>query len=317
MGSLRDKNLLFYSIHPKDDDSRDFMTELDKNPLLKKQFILICVNDPNIKIPDKIRQMNKVPVLVAAGFSRPILGQDAVTWLKNGAQQEKGNGFDYGSLSDSDSSKFAFITDDLKPSDYNQFYNSDYNHGFSEKDSILNQQFSKLNDAAHITTYDDANELKKDISGQLEQRLSQLRQQRDTDTPRAVKRIGGLEDQQGSQGSQSQGQNFMSGNRPGNGEGLAYNPNPFGNHNQQGGGGGGQNGAPQLPFNMPMQQQQQMPMQPQQQMQQQQHQQQMQPMQPYGRPGLPFNMPGMPQQQQQQPQLPFNMPLAQMGGQIR
>ena len=292
MTSIRDKNLLFYSIHPNDEYSRDFLKELDKYAQLKKQFILICVNDPNIKIPDKIKQLNKVPVLVAAGFGRPILGNDAVSWLKNGGLQDKANGFDYGTLDD-DVSKYACLTDDLKPSDYNQFYNSDYNHGFTDKDSIINQQFSKLNDNAHITTFDDANELKKDISGQLEQRLSQLRQQRDADVPRPMKRIGGLEDQQmggsgsGQMGSQSSGQNFMNNNGS-----LAYNPNPFSNHQLPSNG-------PQLPFNMPA-------------------------MNQTGGssvgqgynngPTLPFNMPGfnlgmqMPQMATNQPQVGIQMP---------
>ena len=262
MASVRDKNLLFYSIHPNDEYSKEFMKELDKYPQLKKQFILICVNDPNIRIPEKIKQLNKVPVLVAAGFSKPILGNDAVSWLKNGGLQEKANGFDYGSLND-DISKFAFLSDDLKPSDYNQFYNSDYNHGFTDRDSILNHQFSKLNETSHITTFDDSNELKKDISSQLEQRLSQLRQQRDTDIPRAVKRIGGLDDQQN-----TGGQNFLNNDRGGNGSGLTYNPNPFGNHNmaQQ---------SHQLPFAMPTM--------------------------------SSMNIRGMGSPQQQMPQLPFNM----------
>ena len=307
MTSIRDKNLLFYSIHPNDEYSRDFLKELDKYSQLKKQFILICVNDPNIKIPDKIKQLNKVPVLVAAGFGRPILGNDAVSWLKNGGLQDKANGFDYGTLDD-DLSKYACLTDDLKPSDYNQFYNSDYNHGFTDKDSIINQQFSKLNDNAHITTFDDANELKKDISGQLEQRLSQLRQQRDADVPRPMKRIGGLEDQQmggGGGGGQMGGQNFMGNNFQGNNNNntgsLAYNPNPFSSHQVPSNG-------PQLPFNMPTMNQSNGSSLG----------------QGYNNgPALPFNMPGlnmgmqMPQVAMQLPQMGIQVPqIPQMGMQM-
>lgn len=254
MSSIKDKNLLFYSVHPNDEFSRDFMRELDKNPILKKQFILVCVNDPNIRIPDKIQQLNKVPVLIVAGFNRPIFGGDAVSWLKNNNFQEKANGFDYGSL-DNDTSKYAFLGEEFKPSDYNQFFNNDYNHGFVEKDSILNQQFSNLKTDAHITTFDDSNEMKKDIQSQLEQRLSQLRQQRDADIPKPIKRIGGLDDNNNQQHQQP---NFY--NVPGMGHGQSqgnaptYNPNPFGNHvlPQQG---NPQQGNPQqgrqLPFSMP------------------------------------------------------------------
>ncbi len=297
MTSIRDKNLLFYSVHPNDEYSKDFIKELDKYPPLKRQFILICVNDPNIRIPDKIKQLNKVPVLVAAGFSRPILGTDAVSWLKNGGLQEKANGFDYGSLGD-DVSQFAYLSDDLKPSDYNQFYNSDYNHGFTDRDSILNQQFSKLNDNAHITTFDDSNELKKDISGQMEERLSKLRQQRDTDVPRAMKRIGGLEDSQNNGGNN---QNFLNNNnnnnRSGNGSGLTYNPNPFADTNNM-----PQN--PQLPFAMPVLSPMNMP-------QQMGGMSQQMGGMPQQMGGMPQQMGGMPQQMGGMPQLPFNMGMGQ------
>jgi hypothetical protein len=157
MSSVKDRNLLFYSIHPNDEYSREFMQELEKNQNLKKQFILVCVNDPNIRIPDKIKQLNKVPVLIVAGFNRPIFGGDAVSWLKNNSFQEKANGMDYGSLN-SDDSKYAFLGDEFKPSDYNQYFNGDYNQGFTEKEGVLNKQFTNVTKDAHITTYSDANE---------------------------------------------------------------------------------------------------------------------------------------------------------------
>jgi hypothetical protein len=247
MASIKDKNLLFYSVHQNDQISREFLSELEKNPMLKKQFILVCVSDPKIHIPDKIKQLNKVPVLVTSGLNRPIFGSDAISWLKNNSFQEKANGFEYGSL-DNDTSKYAFLGDESKVSDYNQFFNNDYNHGFVEKDSTLNKQFANLKTDAHISTYDDSNEMKKDISAQMDQRLSQLRQQRDADVPKPIKRMGGLEGVGGGNGFQ---QNQMGGD---NGNVPTYNQNPFGNHNmpqqprlpfQTG-------SNPQLPFSMPM-----------------------------------------------------------------
>jgi hypothetical protein len=294
MSKLQDKNLLFYSIHPNDKYSQEFRQELEKNPGLKKQFVLICVNDPSIKIPNKIRQLNKIPVLVAAGFNRPIMGPDAVSWLRNGGFQGKANGFEFGSLED-DNDSYAYLTDEFDKSDYNQFYNSEYNLGFTDKDSMLNQQFSKLSDNAHITTYDDSNEMKKDIASQLEQRLSNLRVQRDKDVPKAMKRIGGLDHN-----------DFLNGNRPGNGQGITYNPNPYGSHQMP------QQTNPQLPFQMPNMpgvpnMQMQMPqMQP---MQQRQNPMQLPQMPSAGRsgPSLPFNMGGFSNSGQSMPQLPFQM----------
>jgi hypothetical protein len=267
MTSFKDKSLLFYSIHPNDEHSRDFLKELEKNPSLKKQFILVCVNDPNIRIPEKIRQLNKVPVLVVPGFNTPIYGPDAVSWLKNNNFQEKANGLDYGSLNQDDS-KYSYISDEMKTSDYNQFFNSDYNHGFTDKESVLNQQFSNLKTDSHITTYDDSSEMKKDISSQLEQRLSEIRNQRDKDVPRPMKRIGGLDNM-----PPQQNQAYSYGNGGGSIGGSTaptYNPNPFASHvapqqpqqmqnrqlpfsmPQMGGGSAGGPRGPALPFNMPM-----------------------------------------------------------------
>jgi hypothetical protein len=287
MSSIKDKNLLFYSVHPNDEFSKEFMAELEKNANLKKQFILVCVNDPNIRIPDKIKQLGKVPVLIVAGFNKPIFGKDAVSWSKNNTFQEKANGsFEYGALGD-DNSKFAFLGDEFKTSDYNQYFNNDYNNGFVKKDATLNKTFTNVTADAHITTFDDQNEMKKDVSGQLEQRLAQLRQQRDTDVPKPVRRIGGLEDNPNQQHQQPQ-QNFYNtssqGNGGGNGGGSGgaptYNPNPFADQRQpQQQQGGFQQGKP-LPFAMPMA--------------------------PGRTQGLPFNMPSMQSGQgARRPNLPF------------
>lgn len=277
MSSIKDKNLIFYSVHPNDEHSRDFMKELDKNPNLKRQFVLVCVSDPKIRIPEKIRQLNKIPVLIVAGFNRPIFGVEAVSWLKNNSFQEKANGFEYGSF-DADASKYTFLGEESRPSDYNQFFNHDYNHGFVEREGVLNQQFTPIKNDTHITTYDDSTEMKKDIHDQLDQRLTQLRQQRDADVPKAIRRIGGLEDlPMGGNGSSGSGRGSgQSGGFGGQGSGPVYNPNPFGNHTlpqapvsqptqppghqlpfamptipPMSNGGRGGRGGPTLPFNMP------------------------------------------------------------------
>lgn len=269
MNTVKDKNLLFYSVHPNDQFSREFLQELEKNPILKRQFVLICVNDPKIRIPDKIKQLNKVPVLIAAGLNRPIFGNDAVSWLKNNSFQEKGNGFEYGSF-DPSQGNFSFLGEEHKTSDYNQFFNNEYNQGFVEKDSVINNQFTNLKNDTHITTYDDSSELKKDIQGQLEQRLSDLRKMRDTDVPKPIKRIGGMGEgpEMGTGGGGSGSGNFYNMGPQGGGGGMGgggfggggmgggnqqggapvYNPNPFADQRpppQQ------QQQGFQLPFAMP------------------------------------------------------------------
>ena len=111
------------------------------------------------KLLSQIKSVNSVvvPVLIASGINRPIFGADAVSWLKNDSFKNKALGFDYGSLED-DKSSYARLGDELKTSDYNQFFNTDYNHGFFEKDTSLKEGFTTLISDTHITTFDDSSE---------------------------------------------------------------------------------------------------------------------------------------------------------------
>lgn len=234
--SCSGKNLLFYSNHPNDHQSSDFLTELLKNPTLKRQFIMVCVNDRNIRIPEMIRSINRIPLLIISGLPKPIYGQEAISWLKNGNFQNKGNGFDYGSL-DPGQNKYAVLSDENKPTEYNQFFNDGYNQGFSDSDNIINQQFASLSSDAGITTYDDSKELKKDMTSLIDARLAALRDQRNNEVPKQVKRIGGLEPNNGGNGmtfaqaQQPQQQQSQQQQQ----QAPTYNPNPFAP-------------APQLPF---------------------------------------------------------------------
>lgn len=229
MSQIQDKNLFFYSVHPNDQYSYEFRQELEKIPQIKNQFVMICVNDPSLRIPNNIRNLGKIPVLIASGFDRPIMGQDAVSWLKN---RGKSNGFEYGSLKE-DNDTYAYISDDSQKSDYNQFYNSEYNLGFGDKDAVINSQFTKLGVNSHITTFDNSNQLhKSNIMSQIEKRLSNLKVQRRKENPDSLKRK-----QEEQRQRDMRNQDFTNGQRPGNGSGLAYNPNPYGQH--------------QLPFQMP------------------------------------------------------------------
>lgn len=155
------KNILFYSIHPNDKLSREFINELNKLHLLKKQFILICVNDPKIKIPDKIAKIGKIPVIIPSGvWDKAITGIDVLTWLKNGIFSNSANGMNYGSFDDLDMSQYAELTSEDKVTEYHQYLNKDYNKGFDLKDANINSFYSKLNEDHHVTTYDNSNETK-------------------------------------------------------------------------------------------------------------------------------------------------------------
>ena len=236
---IEDQNIIFYSLHPKDLISKQFLATLEKNPLLNRQFIKICVypNFQNIRIPQKILQLNKVPVLVPAGFPEPILGEDALSWLNNNAMTaEKSNGFDYGAIDDNAfSPKFSSLADEFQQSDYNQVWNDDYNLGFARGPANkINQAFSGIKDVDRISTYDDSHENKKGISDRMMQRMNQLKFDRDREVPSAPQRIGGL-DMDSSNGNTITGLMNSPMGAP------QYNPNVMG------GGGGPVNGASLIP----------------------------------------------------------------------
>jgi len=184
------KNILFYSIHPNDTNSKQFMTLLNKYSYLKQQFILVCVNDPNIKIPQIILDIGTTPVLLSQGhgFNKPIIGTDAVSWLENGNMQDKANGMDYGSFNDTDISQYAILSNENVNSEYHQYHNADYNRGFDFKDANINSNFSKLTENNHVETYDDSGE-KKNNTIKLDKRLEELKSMRKAEVPSTLKRI--------------------------------------------------------------------------------------------------------------------------------
>ena len=195
---VEDQCIIFYSLHPNDQISKKFIELLSKNPLIERQFIKVCVypNYQNIKIPERIVRLNKIPVLVASGFPEPILGQNALSWLENHALvNNKSNGLDYGSVENTSfSGKFSSLTGEFEQTDYNQFFNNDYNLGFGKDERNVNEPFSNVSDANRILTYDDADESKKGMSDKMNAKLSQMKFQRDNEVPQSPQRAGGMDD---------------------------------------------------------------------------------------------------------------------------
>jgi len=95
-GKFKNKNVLFYRAN--DSLSEQFKAELDKNPPLKRQFILINQDDPSICIPQVIAQMKESLILIANGVNSPITGKNALFWIANSGFANKGNGLDYMNL---------------------------------------------------------------------------------------------------------------------------------------------------------------------------------------------------------------------------
>jgi hypothetical protein len=195
MSEYANKNLLFYS--NRDQASLAFLTELVKNPLLDSQFIKICVNDPRVKIPQIIRQYNKIPVVVCPGFDKPILGEAAFTWLQNNAFGEKGNGLDFGNIQSATqlSNDSSRLVNESQNTEYNQYHNNDYNLGFATDKREVNSQFSDLNkqgaDQTRIPTFEESSN-KRDAKVLLDERIESLKFVRDNEFGHP-KRTGGID----------------------------------------------------------------------------------------------------------------------------
>ena len=93
MSKFRNKNLLFYC--RGNQESNDFLTELNKNDPLKTQFILIDQNDSKICLPPNIANTKQPLILIPNGAKEPILNREAVHWIKNSCFSEKANGLEF------------------------------------------------------------------------------------------------------------------------------------------------------------------------------------------------------------------------------
>jgi len=178
-------NIFFYSTHPDDKESAEFLKELEKNQLLKKQVILINIYQH--KIPEIVRRTGKIPVLVAEGFNEFITGNAAISWLRNGGFQSKGNGYESADLNSKIES--VVLIDEMKKKNDSLFINSSYNRGFDKKQSTLNTGYLSLKAESHIEIYDESDELGKlndKVASSKLRTASSSRKNEDDDIKRSI-----------------------------------------------------------------------------------------------------------------------------------
>lgn len=72
--------ILFYA---NDNISRDILKMLSDNPHLANQMKCFCVMNPTLHVPEIVRKTNRYPAIIASGFNNPIVGHDALAWIKN------------------------------------------------------------------------------------------------------------------------------------------------------------------------------------------------------------------------------------------
>lgn len=219
-------NILFYSSHAKDIISDNIIKELNKRPLLKNQFALICVNSPGIKLPKMIIEKNEIPVIITRGFASPITGEAALNWIRE-HNSDKAVGLDYG-----DPSKAAQISEDhgilaaeSGRTSYHQSFNNEWNLGTENDSRTINSAYSQIEDMNNIDTLEEKS--KHNTSGlknDLDHRLKSLDVQRQREVQPPLNRIGGLPSQDGKSSGMTLNQVF-SDSRQGQGQGAPmYQP---------------------------------------------------------------------------------------------
>lgn len=199
MSGTHNKNLLFYSLHPTDKISRQCLIELEKLPELNKQFVKFCVHDerninapPRIKLPKIVYQCMErglVPIIAVAGFNQPVYADSALSWIKQSALNKSGimpsNIHGQGTADNS-------ATIEQASRSGNTLFDTDYNIGFSSGQGEFNKDYASIEESCgnRIVTYDEVND-KSQAAQEIQQRLEQLKFNRDSEVPRAQQRIGG------------------------------------------------------------------------------------------------------------------------------
>ena len=210
MSGIHNKNIIFYSYFPHDQISRACLSELDAKPELNKQFIRICVHDPQninkanplVNLPDIIQKLlNKTPILAIAGFKKPVFAQEAYSWMKSSAlNTEIANSLSDNSGLSAGNIDSGGIADDccsLEQAGQGRselFLNTEYNMGFSSGEGEIRKTYASIKEAgeSRIVTYAEDNS-KGQSKQEVNQRFEQLQHQRDADVPKPIQRVGGIE----------------------------------------------------------------------------------------------------------------------------
>lgn len=178
-------NILFYSSHPSDQYSQEILAELAKDPLLREQFVAICVNSPGIKLPKMIVERNEVPVIIARGFNQPISGSHALNWIKE-HNSGKAVGLDYGDPGKANqvSEDHGVLAAESGTTSYHQAFNSDWNQGAENDSRSINSAFSEIADLNQIETLEEKG--KNNTSG-LKSEINRKLRNRDMERTREMK----------------------------------------------------------------------------------------------------------------------------------
>lgn len=183
--------ILFYSVDPNDVLSKQIMIELKKNTEISKLVKTICVSNPNIKIPKAIQGYD-MPLIVMRGFTKPLVGKDALSWLAERSSGKCG-GLEYAKMDKVNEISDSFGTLDVSANDKSNNYQSlnEFNKdGISPTHHNISNVFSDINDKQNVEIYDES-DLKKKNQKDTDKDLQRFMAERDKGVPKPITRIGG------------------------------------------------------------------------------------------------------------------------------
>ncbi len=185
-------SILFYTNNPGDKLSQQILKELKNYPELKDQIRLICVSNPNLKLPKLIEEQDKFPLIVTRGFEEPIMGEHALSWIKEGHFSGRANGYEFGDIDKADKvdDGFGTLATESSRTEYHQAFNDEYNRdGVAETQHVLNSKFSNINDSPQ--SLDTFEEGKTKGHSESSVQLRKLQMLRDNDVPKPLAKIQG------------------------------------------------------------------------------------------------------------------------------
>ena len=225
-------NILFYSSHPNDKLSQQILSILGKNPLLKDQFAIVCVNSPGIKLPMMIVERNEVPVIVTRGFSQPISGEAALKMIMEHSNSDKALGLEFGDVNKASqvSEDHGILANESGRTSYHQAFNDEWNAGAENDVRTINTSFSSIDDKNEVSTFEEQDRHNTSGLGKMmNQRMNQRDRSRNQDTMGINnpnnRSAGSFTLEQLNQGGRASGPGSM---RGAGGNGLMYNPFPNG-----------------------------------------------------------------------------------------
>ncbi len=188
MSKFQYQVILFYTSRSNDTLSYEILNELQNNQNLNDQIKKICVSNPSLKLPKIIVERDTFPIIVVRGFNKPIEGEHALSWIKEGHFSGKANGLDYGDLDKTKqtSDDFGTLAVESSNTEYHQAFNEEYNRdGVDLSTHVVNSTFSHIDDSQNIDTFEEQKNARAPFS-----QLDQIREQRAKEISQPLQRIG-------------------------------------------------------------------------------------------------------------------------------